>query len=191
MAKKFIKRYMPDVQHIRQHKHLQFFGALLHDANLWHLNRRSVAGAMAVGLFMAFVPMPLQTIPAAALAIWLRVNLPISVALVWLTNPFTMPPVFYISYKLGAWVLRQPAEEMAVPVPDAPFELSWNWLAMEFGKIGAPFLLGSMIIACVAALAGYWGMRAFWRLQVVRDWEKRKKKRRPAGATKRGQVKKH
>ena len=176
---------MPDVQHIRQHKRLQFFGTLLHDANLWHLNRRSVSGAMAVGLFMAFVPIPLQMVPAAALAIWLRVNLPISVALVWITNPFTMPPVFYVSYKLGSWILRQPTTELTVPVPDVPFELSWSWLVVEFGKIGAPFLLGSMLIACGAALAGYWGMHAFWRLQVVRDWEKRKKKRGTGKSTKR------
>ena len=78
MAKKLIRRYLPDAHKIRDHKHLRLFGTLLHDPNLWHLNRRSVAGAFAVGLFMAFVPMPFQMIPAAALAILLRVNLPIS-----------------------------------------------------------------------------------------------------------------
>jgi uncharacterized protein (DUF2062 family) len=175
MAKKVIKRLLPDVHKIRSHKHLQFFGRLLHDANLWHLNRRSVSGAVAVGLFMALVPIPFQMIPAAALAILFRVNLPISVTLVWLTNPLTMPPVFYFCYKVGSWVLRQ-------PVQDVTFELSWAWLSTELGQIWQPFLLGSLIVGVILSVAGYWSMRAFWRLHVIQEWEKRVKKRRAAAA---------
>ena len=139
MAKKFVKRYMPDAHKIRHHRHLRFFGTLLHDPNLWHLNRHSVAGAMAVGLFWAFVPIPLQMIPAAALAIWFRVNLPISVALVWLTNPITMPPVFYFNYKLGTWILRRPVEDVTFPVSDVKFELSWTWVTHEWAWITHEF----------------------------------------------------
>ncbi|MDH5777262.1 MAG: DUF2062 domain-containing protein, partial [Gammaproteobacteria bacterium] len=82
MPKKFIQRYMPDHDKIRQHPHLnKMFGTLLHDPNLLHLNRRSVSGAFFIGLFMAFVPMPFQMVPAAALAIYFRTNLPISIGL--------------------------------------------------------------------------------------------------------------
>ena len=42
---------------------------------------------MAVGLFVALMPIPLQMAVAAAIAILVRSNLPISVSLVWLTNP--------------------------------------------------------------------------------------------------------
>jgi len=78
MPKKFIKRYLPDHEKIRNHKSLnKIFGTLLHDPNLLHLNRRSVSGAMAVGLFLAFVPLPIQMGLAAGIAILIRVNLPI------------------------------------------------------------------------------------------------------------------
>jgi hypothetical protein len=170
MAKKIIRRFMPDVHIIRNHKNLKFFGKLLHDPNLWHLNRRSVSGAFAVGLFMAFVPMPFQMIPAAALAILFRVNLPISVALVWITNPITMPPVFYFTYTLGTWILDK-------PVLDIEFEISWDWITYELHRIWKPFLLGSLLTAAVCAAVGYFTMRALWRWHVVREWEQRKNRR--------------
>lgn len=174
MAKKLIRRFMPDIHTIRTHKHLQFFGKLLHDPNLWHLNRHSVSGAAAAGLFMAFAPMPFQMIPAAALAIFLRVNFPISVALVWITNPITMPPIFYFCYKVGTWILSRPEKHFV-------FELSWRWLGTELERIWQPFLLGCFIVASISALLGYLSMRALWRWHVLRDWERRKRERGERG----------
>lgn len=170
MARRLIKRWFPDPHKVRHHKHLRLFGTLLHDPNLWHLNRHSVSDAFAIGLFMAFVPMPFQMIPAAALAIYLRANLPIAVALVWITNPFTMPPVFYFCYLLGAWILNTP------PLP-FEFEPTWEWIGWELSRIWQPFLLGSLVVASVASLAGYWSIRGLWRWHVIRDWERRKTRR--------------
>jgi len=85
MPRRIIKRYLP-----------------------LHLNRRSVSGAFAVGLFFAFWPVPLQMLLAAIGAILVRVNLPISVTLVWITNPITIPPIFYFSYLVGTWMLGTP-----------------------------------------------------------------------------------
>ena len=44
---------------------------------------------------------------AALIAIWLKVNLPLSVALVWVSNPITMGPMFYFAYKLGALLMGE------------------------------------------------------------------------------------
>lgn len=171
MPKKWIKRWMPDHEKIRKHPHLnKVFGTLLHDPNLLHLNRRSVAGAFVVGLFMAFVPLPSQMIMAAAAAILLRVNLPISVGLVWLTNPVTMPPVYYFCYKVGTWILNSPQHEFT-------FELSWQWLGSELGHIWQPFLLGCLICGVISAVIGGLAMRLLWRWHVVKQWEARKQKR--------------
>ncbi len=171
MPKKIIKRFLPDYKKIREHKHLKVFGKLIHDPNLWHLNRRSVSGAFSVGLFMALMPVPFQMILAAAASILLRVNLPIAVALVWITNPLTMPVIFYCAYKLGAWVLD-------LPVQEVEFALTAEWLMTQLGDIWAPFLLGCFLIGTFLALIGNIMMRWFWRSHVLKGWQARRKRRK-------------
>ncbi|GAL10123.1 hypothetical protein JCM19233_1100 [Vibrio astriarenae] len=86
MPRKFIKRFMPNHDVIKRQKALKIFGNVLYNPNLWCLNRRSASGAFAVGLFMAFMPLPSQMIMAAGAAIMCSVNLPLAVALVWISN---------------------------------------------------------------------------------------------------------
>jgi len=171
MPKKFLKRYLPDHEKIRSNKTLnRLFGTLLHDPNLLHINRRSISGAFFIGLSMAFVPVPFQMVLAAGLAIYFRVNLPISVGLVWITNPFTMPPIYYFCYELGQYILGGTIENIV-------FETSLHWLLSVLSEIWKPFLLGSLVAGIVSATAGMLLVRLLWRLQVVRHWQKRKDKR--------------
>lgn len=170
MPRRIIKRYFPGHDKIREHKHLQFLGPLLHDPNLLHLNRKSIAGAFAVGLFFCWVPVPFQMVLAAIFAIIFRVNLPISVMLVWLTNPFTMPPLFYFAYKLGTWILR-------VPETHFKFELSFEWLSEGLHAIWEPFLLGCFVMAVISSIIGYLSLRALWRMKVIQLWNERKELR--------------
>ncbi len=170
MAKKFIKKIMPNHESIRDHKALKVFGTLLHDPNLWLLNRRTVSAAFAVGLFFAWVPVPFQMILAAAVAITFRVNLPLSVVLVWVTNPLTMGPMFYGAFVLGAFLLNDPATWPA-------FELSMIWIKTALLLIWKPFLLGCTILGIISSIAGYVSIRLLWRWQIVKEWNQRKNKR--------------
>ena len=167
MPKRLIKRWMPDQQTLKEHKHLRLFGKLLLDANLWHLNRRSAAGAFAVGLFMAWVPLPCQMLLDAGGAILCRVNLPLSVALVWLSNPFTMPPLLYGAYLVGCQLLGHSVQQIEI-------EFTWEWLVSVLGTVAPPLLLGSLILALLSSLIGYTLIRTFWRISTVRQWQKRK-----------------
>jgi len=171
MPKKTIKRFMPDHHTIKSNKHLQIFGDLLHNPNLWHLNRRSVAKAFAVGLFFAFVPVPLQMVLAAGIAIIVHANLPISIALVWLTNPLTMPAIFYFCYVVGAWVLGKPEQKFA-------FVASWQWVLDSVSTIGPAFILGCGILATLSAILGYFTIHGLWRYSVAKEWQKRKLRRK-------------
>ncbi|MBL4814328.1 MAG: DUF2062 domain-containing protein [Shewanella sp.] len=167
MPKKFIEKFMPKPETLRNHKHLQMFGKLLHKENLWALNRRSAPTAFAVGLFVAWIPMPFQMVLAAALAIVFNCNLPIAVALVWITNPVTMPFMFYAAYMLGAKILSHPPQEFA-------FEATWRWVEASVFTIGPPFMLGCLVLGSVFALIGYFLIKTLWRYSILLKWKSRK-----------------
>ncbi|KGJ87457.1 DUF2062 domain-containing protein [Thalassotalea sp. ND16A] len=169
MPKKMIKRWLPDHHTIKTNKHLQIFGDVLHDANLWHLNRRSVAKAFAVGLFFAFIPVPFQMVLAAGMAILVHSNLPLSIALVWVSNPLTIPPIFYACYKLGTVLMNVPPQEFA-------FELSFQWLTNSLSTVAGPFLLGCGVSAVFFSIVGYFSINLIWRYSVASNWKKRQQR---------------
>jgi uncharacterized protein (DUF2062 family) len=171
MLRKFIRRYLPDHNKVKSHKSLSMFGSMLHDPNLWILNRRSAKGAFGIGLFFAFWPVPFQMVLAAGAAIPLRVNLPLSVATVWISNPITMPPIFYLAYLVGSTVL-------GTKMTSFDFELSWAWFSQSLSVFGPAFLLGCAICSVVAGLIGYFSLDFVWKWSVVKAWEERQKVKR-------------
>jgi len=166
----FFKRVLPEHHKFQQHEQLGFLGDILHDPNIFHLNRHSAAGGVAIGLFLAFLPIPGQMLLAALLAIYFRVNLPLAVVFVWLSNPITIPPLFYLSYKTGALMLQEPAKELI-------FQLSFEWFSEIIVDIWDELLLGSLTLGGLAALTGYFTVRLVWRMAIVRKWEERKQKK--------------
>ena len=160
MAKKWIKKWFPAYESIRGHRALDRLGPRLRAPEIWHLNRRSVAGAFALGLFVAFLPLPMQMLIAAAIAIWVRVNLPIAVITVWVSNPLTIPPLTYTAYTIGRWILNEPQRSFHN-------ELSMQWFTSELLTIWKPLLTGSLVMATGAALTGYVAIRLLWWFGVV------------------------
>lgn len=170
MPRRFLKRYLPNHQSVAARRELRWLGRMLEDPFLLHLNRRSVAGGAAVGLFVAFMPIPVQMILAAVLAIVLRVNLVISIALVWISNPLTMPAMFYFTYMVGTWLI-------GTPVFRAGFEPSLQWFWYELSVIWQPLLLGSVVVGTLMALAGYGAVHWLWRLHILIHLRRRRRRR--------------
>jgi uncharacterized protein (DUF2062 family) len=146
---------------IHEHKSLGVFGKLLDDPYLFHLNERSVPGAFALGLFCAWIPLPSQMLIAAALAILVRVNVPLSMLLVWVTNPVTIPPMFYFAYLVGTWITGEPPQAFHI-------ELSLEWFKQYMGSIGKPLLLGCLFVGIFSAVTGYTIMRLYWNKRLSR-----------------------
>lgn len=162
--KKLLKRYSPNPNNLRNNKSLGWLNEHLHHASLWNFNRKSISKAFAVGLFCAFIPVPFQMLLAAPAAIIFSANLPVSIALVWITNPITMPPIFYACYKLGAWILGVSIEQN--------FVMSLDYIWQVFDIIWQPFLLGCLIMSVVSSILGYFSIQFIYRLKAYKRFKK-------------------
>jgi uncharacterized protein (DUF2062 family) len=170
MPKRLLKRVFPSPEKIKDIKALHFLGDVLHEPNLWHINRHSVSKAFLVGIFWCFIPIPFQMIAAAFFAIWFNANLPISIALVWISNPITMPPMFYFNYLVGALILNRPSI-------DYEFQLTWQWLSGQLIEVGIPLYLGSVVCAIVFAAVCYGMVQFLWKKKVRNNWRARQIRR--------------
>lgn len=177
--RKFFGKFLPHQETVKNQRWLKPFGKRLLHPNLWHLNRRSAAGGVAVGLFCGLIPGPLQMISAALMAVLFRVNLPVAAFATLYTNPFTILPLYLAAYKLGGWVSGArngiPVEDLAFPEmhwQSWPGEL-WAWMQM----LGEPLLIGLPMLAIGLAIIGYLAVRVAWRVAVVLKWRARKQRR--------------
>ena len=176
MPKKTLKLIVPSPAKMREIKSLRILGDWIYATNLWHINRYSASMAFFVGLFVAFMPIPGQMLLAAVMAVALGCNLPLSVGLVWITNPVTMPAIFYLAYRVGAMIVD-------VPMQDMDFELSVHWLGHSLAAIWQPFLLGCLVCGLFFGCLGYFVISLMWRGRVSYHLRERRRRRREARAS--------
>lgn len=173
MPKKLFKKMAPDPAKIRNAKGFGWLAHWIANPALWHFHRHSVKKAFAIGLFWMSIPIPWQMIASALTAIPARANLPLSVALVWISNPLTMPPIFYFNYLVGTWLLHEKPQDI-----HWSFEPSALWHIIE--QVGAPLYLGSVVVGLVLGGLSYIGLECFWRWHVGRAWARRRAKQQNA-----------
>ena len=137
---------------------------------VWHLNRRSVAGGVAVGLFISWMPLPLQMLFAAVLSAVMRVHVPVSVVMVWFTNPLTVAPLFYAAWRSGSMILGK-------PVFADPLHFSTQSLLSGVGHAWPTVLTGLLFCASVSAVVGFAITLLAWRIHAVRRWRQRRHRR--------------
>lgn len=178
MPKKRIKAWLPTPEKLRENRVVRWFAPFLADPRLWHLNRGSLNRAVYIGVLCAFFPLPGQMPLAIIGALLFRANVPMAIALTWLTNPLTTIPVFWFAYSVGAFLLDEPLiglRTLGVVLSDFslwitghggnPFE-KHTFSLMAFG-LG--LLICGMITSIVAGLL----FRLAWQYHIVADWRKR------------------
>ncbi|MBI1943481.1 MAG: DUF2062 domain-containing protein [Betaproteobacteria bacterium] len=183
--RKHFRRYLPDAAAVRANRWIAPFATWLHHPNLWHLNRDSVAGAVAIGLFSGLVPGPLQMLSALLLAVALRRNLPVALAITFYTNPFTIVPLYLVAYGYGALLIGHDSNQAQI----RQFEMDWSNLYDSMGALvawmlglGKPLAVGLPALALTLAVLGYVAVHLAWRAYVVLAWRARARRKAKHGA---------
>jgi len=158
----------------------------------------AIAGGVAIGVFVAFTPtIGFQMVIAALLATLLRANRPVAVAMVWLTNPFTVPPVFITTYWLGTFFQSgPPVAEVYALLSDTMQKISshdyWalhdqftTFLAVGW-QILMPLLIGGALLGTILGVASYVvTLKAIGRYRRLRAKRKRQRAREYIDPTRR------
>jgi uncharacterized protein len=170
MPRRFFRKFAIKRHTVSERWFMTPFRHLLHDHRLWSIRRKNVVPAFSLGLFIAFLPFPGHPIEAALAALLLRVNIPVAALATFVSNPLTMGPIYYFTYKVGADLLSVEPEPFS-------FEFSIDWITDTFVSIWQPMLLGSVLVGAIAALLGFIALDMIWRYSIA-DYKTRKRKER-------------
>jgi len=165
---KFLRNLQPRLDAFRSHPLVVRYASSLQHPALWHLNRRSVPGAVAIGLFAGLVPGPFQMLVALLLAVPSRKNIPIALLVTFYTNPLTIVPLYVLAYAYGHLLLGMGPPTAQVNPLHMPLS--------EVLALGKPLGLGLFALAITLAVAGYAIVEIAWRFYIVAAWRRRKRR---------------
>ncbi len=143
------------------------------------VNRRMITRGVAVGLFWGFIPMPMQMLAVMATTPFLRFNVPIAISMVWLSNPITMPPMYYMEYLTGNFLLGRDGIE--------DIELTMSWFTENFDDILVPLYVGTAFYSIVVTGIVYVILNRLWVTSVHTEKQERKDSRRKKASKKKSQ----
>ena len=162
-----VKKYLPTAQSIKKRPAMRWISTWLQNRPyLWKFKKHSVSGSVAVSLFVAFLPLPFEMVMVTLLAILIHANLPIALVSTWITNPFTLIPANYFSYKVGEWLINSNGAEF-VPLERIHFhwtnwDLLMNDISTFMGSLTKAYLIGLPIVSITVALISYALVYLIW-----------------------------
>ena len=123
-------------------------------------SRKMVTRGVVIGLFVAFIPMPMQMAAVLLFMPFIKFNVPIGVAMVWITNPFTMPFIYVAEYYTGSFLLGMQIDEV---------EMSLSWFNAHLGDIFIPFYFGALFYSALLSFLSYYLLTHLWKRSVHQE----------------------
>ena len=169
MFRRKIRKYLPTVDHFDQLPWARPFKRFLGHPNIWALNRKSVAGGVAAGLFCGLIPGPFQIFGSLIWVLIARVNLPVAFAVTLYTNPITIVPLYILAVAYGDFLLGEIGQGTVHPVPD------WNWSTSGDSahamldwmlSMGPSLAVGLPALMLTLSILGYVAVRVAWNVGV-------------------------
>jgi len=125
------------------------------------VNRKSISKGVFIGLFWGFIPMPMQMLAVLATTPFFKFNIPIAISMVWLSNPITMPFMYYMEYQTGNFILG--TEGLG------DIELTLDWFSENWDNILRPLYLGTLPYSTVVSGLVYFIINKLWINSVKKE----------------------
>jgi uncharacterized protein (DUF2062 family) len=111
-----------------------------------------ISMAFAVGIFIGMSPLfGIHTVLGIAVAYLFGLNRLVTIAGVYITNPWTVIPIYTFSTWLGAKCLH-----MNHILPDIDWKhITFAMLLNDFSPLVMPFIVGTVIMAIVSSVLSY------------------------------------
>lgn len=155
-----LRRQVPDKDTLLSQPWLRPVRPYLSDDRLWALERHSVAKGVAMGLFMGTLLPVAQFLFAVVGATLIRGHVAISAACTLVTNPLTVPPIYWAAYEIGDWLVPGPFTLDLGQVAAA----SWAGRAAEWLLThGMPLMTGLFVLAVAASVLGFLAVHMLWK----------------------------
>jgi len=123
-------------------------------------NRKMISRGVLIGLFIAFIPMPMQMAAVLLFVPFVRFNVPIALAMCWLSNPITMPPMYYMEYLTGSFLLG---------IEPEPVEMTLEWFKNNLDNIFIPLYFGTAMYSIFGSLTAYFLVNFLWKNSVDKE----------------------
>ncbi len=137
-------------------------------SDLWRFTRRSVPRGVALGMLVGILLPFAQIVFAALFSLPARANVPVAAATTFITNPFTTPLIWALSYNVGAAMMNFDSHVLAGPLETlarvTDFWTFLQWVTAE-GKVLA---FGLLVVAAISASVSYLLAGLTWRWWIVR-----------------------
>ena len=104
---RYVLRWMPRKGSLKRYPVLGKYGNYLRSRKyLWSFKESYVGPAIFIGSIVAFLPLfGVQLLTVTAIALIMKVNLPVLAGLQFISNPLTLVPIYLANYKVGSWLL--------------------------------------------------------------------------------------
>lgn len=164
-----MKRFVPTREQLLANRFLRPVAHYLHDDRLWHMERGSVARAVAIGVFFGFLIPVAQIVFAVIVAIALRSHVAIAAAATLVTNPLLFPAIYWAAYKVGRWLLGTPDATAAIAAIETQAEQIaheqgwWSAFVFSIESAGTPLVVGILVFAVGGAILGFSLVWLLWR----------------------------
>jgi len=134
----------------------KYFGDKLDLDYLYCTDNKNISRTLLFSIFVAFIPIPMQMLIIAFLSIKFRFNIILGVSLAWITNPISMPFIYYLEYKIGSIIFANGNVE---------FQFDTTWIYQNIDNIFLQLYTGALFLSFIFSFSAYFISKIFFKIK--------------------------